>query len=253
MPAIVADLDTSRHPLQIAIQNWEHDFNIGSIVRTANAFNVGGVHILGRRRWNRRGAMVTDRYLHVAAPRRRSPPSPTGWPPTATSFVGVDNLPGAVPLETTELPERVCLVFGSEGPGLTDELVAVCDAAGRHHSVRLHPLPQCRCGGSHRDVPLGAAAGPASHGSPWALLRMHVAPGLSPLQACTALHGAEELAEQPETGPTAELVIGICGGTRCSTSHARGRQTLGDALGGPAGRARRRPPSAPRSAASWST
>ena len=63
--AIVADLDTRRHPLHVAIQNWEHDFNIGSIVRTANAFNVAGVHIVGRRRWNRRGAMVTDRYLHV--------------------------------------------------------------------------------------------------------------------------------------------------------------------------------------------
>jgi tRNA G18 (ribose-2'-O)-methylase SpoU len=66
VPAIVADLDTRRHPLQIAIQNWEHDFNIGSIVRTANAFNVSGVHIIGRRRWNRRGAMVTDRYLKIS-------------------------------------------------------------------------------------------------------------------------------------------------------------------------------------------
>ena len=63
--AIVADLDARRHPLHIAIQNWEHDFNIGSIVRTANAFNVADVHIIGRRRWNRRGAMVTDRYLNV--------------------------------------------------------------------------------------------------------------------------------------------------------------------------------------------
>src|SRR3954454_1590077 len=61
--AIVADLDRRRHPLQLAIQNWEHAFNIGSMVRTANAFNASGVHILGRRRWNRRGAMVTDRYL----------------------------------------------------------------------------------------------------------------------------------------------------------------------------------------------
>ena len=65
LEAIVAELDTRRSPLHVAIQNWEHDFNIGSVVRTANAFNVAGVHILGRRRWNRRGAMVTDRYLHV--------------------------------------------------------------------------------------------------------------------------------------------------------------------------------------------
>ena len=103
----------------MAIQNWEHDFNIGSIVRTANAFNVGGVHILGRRRWNRRGAMVTDRYLHVE--HHADVDAFADWAKdSAYALVGVDNLPGAVPLETTELPERVCLVFGSEGPGLTD-------------------------------------------------------------------------------------------------------------------------------------
>ena len=126
VPAIVADLDARRHALHVAIQNWEHDFNIGSIVRTANAFNVGGVHILGRRRWNRRGAMVTDRYLHVE--HHADVGAFTDWAKdSAYPLVGVDNLPGAVPLETTELPERVCLVFGSEGPGLTDELVAACD------------------------------------------------------------------------------------------------------------------------------
>lgn len=123
--AIVADLDTRRHPLQIAIQNWEHDFNIGSMVRTANAFNVSGVHIIGRRRWNRRGAMVTDRYLSVF-----HHPSVTdfGDQLAADNYVviGVDNLPGAMPLEPYELPQRTCLVFGSEGPGLTEELVAIC-------------------------------------------------------------------------------------------------------------------------------
>lgn len=62
--AIVADLDTRRHPLHVAVENWEHDFNIGSVIRTANAFNVAAFHIVGRRRWNRRGAMVTDRYQH---------------------------------------------------------------------------------------------------------------------------------------------------------------------------------------------
>lgn len=125
LEAIVADLDTRRSGLHVAIQNWEHDFNIGSIVRTANAFNVAGVHIVGRRRWNRRGAMVTDRYLHV-----------THHPDEAALFerlgvlgvtpVGVDNLPGSVPLETARLPEKCCLIFGSEGPGLTDAMVAGC-------------------------------------------------------------------------------------------------------------------------------
>ena len=63
--AIVADLDTRRHDFHVAVENWGHDFNIGSVIRTANAFNAAAVHIVGRRRWNRRGAMVTDRYQHV--------------------------------------------------------------------------------------------------------------------------------------------------------------------------------------------
>ena len=125
LEAIVADLDTRRHPLRIAIQNWEHDFNIGSMVRTANAFNVAGVHVLGRRRWNRRGAMVTDRYLHLE--HHADVPEFASWLSDHDYVaVGVDNLPGSRPLEQVELPQRVCLVFGSEGPGLTEDLVAVC-------------------------------------------------------------------------------------------------------------------------------
>jgi hypothetical protein len=65
MEAIVADLDSRRHAFHVAIENWQHDMNIGSIVRSANAFLAETVHIIGRRRWNRRGAMVTDRYQHV--------------------------------------------------------------------------------------------------------------------------------------------------------------------------------------------
>jgi tRNA G18 (ribose-2'-O)-methylase SpoU len=146
VPAIVADLDRTRHPLHVAIQNWEHDFNIGSIVRTANAFNVAGVHILGRRRWNRRGAMVTDRYLHIE--HHPDVADFAAWADrTAYAVVGVDNLPGAAPLETTELPERVCLAFGSEGPGLTEELVAVCES--------LVAITQY---GSTRSLNAGAAA-----------------------------------------------------------------------------------------------
>ena len=112
--AIVADLETQRHPLRIAIQNWEHDFNIGSIVRTANAFNVSGVHIIGRRRWNRRGAMVTDRYLDRTTI-HRSPISPSQLTADGYVLIGVDNLEGAVALEAYELPQQTCLVFGSEG------------------------------------------------------------------------------------------------------------------------------------------
>lgn len=153
--AIVADLDTRRHPLHVAIQNWEHDFNIGSIVRTANAFNLAGVHILGRRRWNRRGAMVTDRYLHV-----HHHESVAGLlehlDAAGVTPVGVDNLPGSVPLETAELPERCCLIFGSEGPGLTDEVVDACASV-----VAISQY------GSTRSINAGAAAAIAMYH--WAL------------------------------------------------------------------------------------
>lgn len=126
LEAIVADLDRVRAPLHVAIQNWEHDFNIGSMVRTANAFNVAGVHIVGRRRWNRRGAMVTDRYLHVH--HHEDEAALFAWlSERGVTPVGVDNLPGSVALETAELPEQCCLVFGSEGPGLTETMVAGCD------------------------------------------------------------------------------------------------------------------------------
>jgi hypothetical protein len=65
MDAIVEDLNTRRHSFHVAIENWQHDLNIGSIVRSANAFLANTVHIVGRKRWNRRGAMVTDRYQRV--------------------------------------------------------------------------------------------------------------------------------------------------------------------------------------------
>ncbi len=155
LEAIVADLDTRRHPLHVAIQNWEHDFNIGSIVRTANAFNVAGVHILGRRRWNRRGAMVTDRYLHVH--HHESVAAFAAWADREqVSLIGVDNLPGSVPLESATLPQRCCLVFGSEGPGLTDELLAACQG--------LVAITQF---GSTRSINAGAAAAIAMYH--WAL------------------------------------------------------------------------------------
>ncbi len=144
--AIVADLDTRRHPLHIAIQNWEHDFNIGSMVRTANAFNVAGVHIVGRRRWNRRGAMVTDRYLHVE--HHPEVADLASWSRTAgVPLVGVDNMPGSVPLEHTTLPQACCLVFGSEGTGLTEEMLAACG--------QLVAITQY---GSTRSINAGAAA-----------------------------------------------------------------------------------------------
>ncbi len=124
--AIVADLDTKRHRLQIAIENWQHDLNIGSVVRTANAFNVSYVHIVGKRDWNRRGAMVTDKYLHVLH-------HPTVaefalWcRENQTPIIGIDNLPVSVQLENYPLPEKCVLFFGQEGAGMSDEAVESCE------------------------------------------------------------------------------------------------------------------------------
>jgi tRNA G18 (ribose-2'-O)-methylase SpoU len=128
MAAIVADLDTRRHGFHVAIENWQHDFNIGTIVRTANAFLAAEVHIVGNRRWNRRGAMVTDRYQHV-----RHHEDAAGLAAylhgleQPVRLFGIDNLPGSLHLETMELPRDVCFLFGQEGPGLSEQAREVCD------------------------------------------------------------------------------------------------------------------------------
>jgi len=123
MAAIVADLDEHRHPFHVAIENWQHDMNIGSIVRSANAFGAAEVHIIGKRRWNRRGAMVTDRYQHV---RHHDDVAVfTAWAQDAgIPVIAVDNVDGSVPVDRAELPERCVLLFGQEGPGLSAEAVA---------------------------------------------------------------------------------------------------------------------------------
>ncbi|WP_240759672.1 TrmH family RNA methyltransferase, partial [Phytoactinopolyspora endophytica] len=149
--AIVEDLDRRRHPFHIAIENWQHDFNIGSVVRTANAFLAAEVHIVGRRRWNRRGAMVTDRYQHV----RHHPDLAelaTWAHERGLPVLGVDNLPGSVPLETYRLPRECVLLFGQEGPGLSE-------AAREHVDVCLS-IAQF---GSTRSINAGAAAAIAMH------------------------------------------------------------------------------------------
>jgi tRNA G18 (ribose-2'-O)-methylase SpoU len=147
--AIVADLDTHRHPFAVAIENWRHDLNIGTVVRTANAFLAREVIIVGRRRWNRRGAMVTDRYQHirhVGAIAELAATSPD------YAIVAIDNLPGARPLETAELPADALLLFGQEGSGLTDEARAVAAA--------VYSIAQF---GSTRSINAGVAAGIAMH------------------------------------------------------------------------------------------
>ncbi len=163
MGAIVADLDARRHPFHVAIENWGHDFNIGSVVRTANAFNAAAFHVVGRRRWNRRGAMVTDRYQHEhhhpTADDLAAWATDAGSGGTGIPVIGIDNLPGSVALETFDLPRECVLVLGQEGPGLTRGMLGRCD-------VVLH-IEQF---GSTRSVNAGAAAAIAMH----AWVRRHV-------------------------------------------------------------------------------
>lgn len=155
--AIVADLDTRRHAFHVAIENWQHDMNIGTVVRTANAFNAAAVHILGRRRWNRRGAMVTDRYMHLM--HHDTVEALMGWAESSSlAVIAVDLVPGAVPIETVELPRHCVLLFGQEGPGLSAE---VCERATMVCSIAQF--------GSTRSINAGVAAGIAMH----AWIRQH--------------------------------------------------------------------------------
>ncbi len=149
--AIVADLDQHRHPFAVAIENWQHDMNIGSIVRTANAFAAETVHIIGRRRWNKRGAMVTDRYQHVL--HHATVEDFAEWAHAhSLPIIAIDNVPGSVPIETFALPEACILLFGQEGPGLSAEAVSAADAV-----VEITQY------GSTRSLNASAAAAVAMH------------------------------------------------------------------------------------------
>lgn len=143
--AIKADLAHRTNGLHIAIENWQHDLNIGTIVRNANAFNVEAVHIVGKRQWNRRGAMVTDRYLEII---HHSTVEDFVQSVGERAIVGIDKLPGAQPLSQTKLPQNAVLVFGGEGPGLSVEMQAACQ-----YVVMIEQF------GSTRSVNVGVAAG----------------------------------------------------------------------------------------------
>ena len=156
--AIVADLDARRHPFHVAIENFEHDMNIGSVVRSANAFLAAEVHIVGNRRWNRRGAMVTERYQHVR--HHESIEALVAWASVAgIPLIGIDNVEGSVPIETYDIPRECVLVFGQEGPGLSTQAQEAC--------VDLLAITQF---GSTRSINAGAAAAVAMH----AWVRRHV-------------------------------------------------------------------------------
>lgn len=156
--AIVAELATQRVRLEVAVENLGHDFNIGSVVRTANAFNVAAVHVVGRRRWNRRGAMVTDRYVDI---RHHETPADLLEHASAAGLtvIGIDNIDGSAALETFSLPRDCLLVFGTEGEGLSAPMLSACTA--------VLAISQA---GSTRSINVGAAAAIAMH----AWVRAHV-------------------------------------------------------------------------------
>jgi tRNA G18 (ribose-2'-O)-methylase SpoU len=154
--AIVADLDTRRHPFHVAIENWEHDFNIGTVVRNANAFGAAGVHIVGPHRWDRRGAMSTHRYLHLH--HHADIDALIVWAAHArVSIVAVDNVPDAISIESADLPRDCVMLFGQEGPGLTSEALA---AASMTCEITQY--------GSTRSLNAGVASGIAMYA--WATL-----------------------------------------------------------------------------------
>jgi tRNA G18 (ribose-2'-O)-methylase SpoU len=149
--AIVADLDERRHPFHVAIENWQHDMNIGSIVRSANAFLAETVHIIGRRRWNKRGAMVTDRYQHIL--HHVDVAAFVAWAAErGLPIIAVDNVEGSHRIETYRLPERCVLLFGQEGPGLSAEALAAAS-----ESVEISQF------GSTRSINASAAAAVLMH------------------------------------------------------------------------------------------
>lgn len=149
--AIVEDLDRRRHPFHVAIENWQHDLNIGTVVRNANAFLATAVHIVGDRKWNRRGAMVTDRYQHLEH-HATVDQFVTSMVARELTVVGIDNLPGAQPIETTRLPKNCVLVFGQEGPGLSPQ--------DRNVAELVLSITQF---GSTRSINAGVASGIAMH------------------------------------------------------------------------------------------
>lgn len=138
-------LEHRRTALEIAIENVEHDFNIGSIVRTANSFNVSVVHIIGKKKYNRRGAMCTDKYLKII---HHATLADFLLTQAGREIVAIENnTPRAKALHTKNFAPNTTLVFGSENSGISAELLA--QAA----DVRF-----IESFGSTRSVNVGAAA-----------------------------------------------------------------------------------------------
>ncbi len=231
MEAIVADLDTRRHDFHVAIENWQHDFNIGTIVRSANAFLAREVHIVGRKRWNRRGAMVTDRYQHVR--HHETVAALAAYlHEQGVSLMGVDNLPGSEHLETWEMPRSVCFLFGQEGPGLSDEARRALRRDVLDRAVRLDPVDQRLGGRRDRDARLDHPARRPRGG----LARLSVGEWRRPRVA-----GSGRTGRRPPT-PRGWAAASSRRRTRAAGGSVRGRRRCRRAASGRPCRPRGRPP-----------
>ena len=141
------DLDRSRHDFHVAIENFQHDFNIGTIARNANAFNAAGIHIIGRRHWNRRGAMKTEAYMNIF--HHETVMEFIDWAKQNNlKLIAIDNQKGSKKLNEIELEKGSILVFGNESDGLSKEMVEACK-----EMVAIEQF------GSTRSVNVGVASG----------------------------------------------------------------------------------------------
>lgn len=141
------DLDRSRHDFHVAIENFQHDFNIGTIARNANAFNAAGIHIIGRRHWNRRGAMKTEAYMNIF--HHKTVMEFINWAKQNNlKLIAIDNQKGSKKLNEIELEKGSILVFGNESDGLSKEMVEACK-----EMVAIEQF------GSTRSVNVGVASG----------------------------------------------------------------------------------------------
>ncbi len=144
---IKSDLNKSRHNFHIAVENFQHDFNIGTIARNANAFNAAGIHIIGKKHWNRRGAMKTEAYMNVF--HHKTVADFISWAKeNGLILIAIDNQKGSKNLQDSELPKKSVLVFGNESDGLSKEMIEACE--------QMIAIEQF---GSTRSVNVGVASG----------------------------------------------------------------------------------------------
>lgn len=143
--SIKEELDSNAHGLEIAIENLERDFNMGTIVRNANAFGVRTIHVIGSKQWNKRGAMMTDKYLTIKyyVSVEEFINSVNG-----KTLIAIDIVRDSSPLASTVLEKNAIMIFGAEGPGISEDLLRRCD--------KIVAIEQF---GSTRSVNVGVAAG----------------------------------------------------------------------------------------------